>query len=162
MQNQVKNAFTEVYKKKYYSYNNGAWLESEIPRLTLYQRYSKDSGNPLSNFLAQAEEKINNFIIYYTTYVAQDENTQIKKLREDLRSLYRRYYNEFIKNKNIIDASEYLTGGETTATFNFTATMVISENLITQIKNKKAFNTKSKDYNFTYKIENININSRRW
>lgn len=159
---QYNNIITKIENTPFYDYNNRNWNEKQLPSLIMTQDYIRHSGNPLSNFMVEKEEKIKKLILYYCQLSAMIVvgHDKIVKFKESFDAVCNEFYENFMQNKYIIDTTvdEYgnyvFDGGRTTTRYDLNTCL-----LITNIINKYE---SSKTIDFTHKISNKTTTNLRW
>lgn len=163
MKYQIQETFSVLKEQPFWQYNNG-WNKT-TGNFTYSQTYNRGASGPLSNFINEATQKINDFLLTYYRFF-EIKSTLGNDLKNDILNFLNDFVSEFNDNMYIINTEldEFgnykWNGGRTTGSFTFNSTA--------SINHKKMYrdNKKLCDYNYNpqliYKLNVGGISSERW
>lgn len=169
IQNILEDKIIIHKEQPFYNYINGVWSTGNN-NFTYTQRYSRGGGNPLSNFIDNGTQNLDNFLYSYFKMYGIKYEGLTNNFKNEILQFFNDFYNEFMNNKNIIDTERTASGaykwngGETTATINLNTSVSIIDKRTYQIK-KNQLILKSKYYDnpqYIYRLTISSINSSRW
>lgn len=125
----IEDKFIIHFEQPFWNYDNGIWTTGTTTFNFKCDYIRVTGGNPLSNFMQEATDKVDNFIYTYFKQYGIKYDGAIYQFRNEILNFFATYYNEFMYNKRIIDTmkdpdDQYIyEGGSTEAiiTLNTTA-----------------------------------------
>lgn len=130
----------------------------------IYTKTYRKGQSGLSNkFITEFNTEWKKYIELLSAYASMDiQDENITKIHNDIIT----YLNEFIRsynnNKNIIDAGEFYTGGQTTLEIKYDLVLIVNETLESRENNRLVNSQRNKYCNVNYKLEKIRLSSERW